>query len=283
MTDDLCSGLRAKIESGASLLVPGIFDGISARLAEDAGFPGALISGIDAEGTLLASDQYGLLSMSERARHLRYIRQTVAFPLFVDAESGFGNALNTFYTARELERSGATALILNDQAAPAISEFFQNLKVISTEEMIGKLHAAKDALDNPKTLIIARTDCLSVDGLDGAMNRIRHYQEAGADLVIIGGVTDRPTIAKVAELSDSLPIGIDVMEGRNSDCFTTQELFTLGFRIVFHPAAALFAAVQAEKSTLQALKKDQPSNSFEHDAFGRLFGNRFAPGKKVSR
>ncbi|WP_353949154.1 isocitrate lyase/PEP mutase family protein [Sporolactobacillus sp. Y61] len=281
MDDNLSAGLKENIQTGKSLLVPGVFDGISARLAEEAGYPAALISGIGASATLLASDDYGLLSLSEQARQLRYIRQTVEFPLFVDAESGYGNALNTFYAAKELERSGAAGLILNDQSVPASSEFFQDLTVIEAGEMIGKIHAVKDALDHPDALLIARTDCLSERGWDEAIRRVELYRNAGADLVLVGGLTDQTAVARAAESCNRLPMGVTIMENQNNT-FTSQELFELGFRLIFYPAVTLFAAAEAEEKALQLLKKNGYSGQSGSDILNRLSENHFQPGKKVS-
>jgi PEP phosphonomutase and related enzymes len=270
LSDDLCSDLRIHIQTGKSLVIPGVFDGISAKLTQKAGFPAALVSSAGAEGTLLGSDNYGLLSMSERARHLRYIRQTVDIPLIIDAESGYGNALNTFYTAKEFERSGASALILNDQSAPSVSEFFQNLKMIETQEMIGKIHAAKDAFENPESFIIARTDCLAAKGIDEAFRRARAYRDAGADLIIIGGLTDDSFISQAAELCREFPIGIDIIEGRDHTRSSAQDLFKMGFSVVFYPASTLSAASRAEEKALRQLSGSSKSDKPGTDLFSQV-------------
>ncbi|WP_238537577.1 isocitrate lyase/PEP mutase family protein [Sporolactobacillus vineae] len=274
LSDDLCSDLRFQIQTGKPLVIPGIFDGISAKLTQKTGFPAALVSSVGAEGTLLGSDNYGLLSMSERARHLRYIRQTVDLPLIIDAESGYGNALNTFYTAKEFERSGASALILNDQSAPSVSEFFQNLKVIETQEMIGKIHAAKDALENPESFIIARTDSLAAKGIDEAFSRARAYRDAGADLIIIGGLTDDTFIAQAAALSSEFPVGIDRIEGRNHTFSSAQDLFKKGYGVVFYPASTLFAASQAEEAALRQLSGSSKSDKSDYTFSSRIAGHQ---------
>lgn len=285
--DDLRSKLKRSIQSGKQFLIPGVFDSLSARLAERAGFQAAYVSSIGAEGTLLAGSNRGLLSMSERARHLRYIREAVRFPLFVDAESGYGNALSTFYTAREFERSGAAAIILNDQDVPSVSSFFPETAIIGAAAMAGKIHAAIDALDDPDTVIIARTDSLSGKGMDEALGRIERYKDAGTDLVMIGGLTGRASILAAAEQSRRLPLGIEIMEGCNDAEFSAQELFGLGFRIVFYPASTLFAVAQAEEEILSTLKDSGRSAETVggkpgFDRFNRAFDSRLPSGKKAS-
>ncbi|MFT8930636.1 MAG: isocitrate lyase/PEP mutase family protein [Sporolactobacillus sp.] len=246
--------LRNLVTQSEMLIVPSVFDSISARLSAHAGFQAAFVTSAGAEATLLASRNYGLLSMSERARHLRYIHEATTLPLFVDAESGYGNALNTFYTAQEFERSGAEAILLNDQTVPSVSPFSFKCAVIPTEEMVGKIRAAKDATENPDTLIGARTDCMAANGLEEALQRIAMYHEAGADWVSIGGLAESDQFHAVAPAAKKVPLALEL---ETASC-SVDQLAALGFRILFDSSSTLFAAIEAEQKSLFRLKNGLP-------------------------
>lgn len=281
---DLNRNLKAKVDQSRTLIVPGVFDSISARLTERAGFQAALVSSMGAEGTLLASRNFGLLSMSERARHLRYIHEAVKIPLFVDIESGYGNALNTFYTAQEFERSGASMLILNDQTVPSVSPFSSHLSLIEAEEMVGKIRAAKDALENPATLVAARTDCFSEKGLDEVFRRINKYRAAGADLLVVGGLTERNAISAIAERSKKLPLGIEQVESNVTGDLAPNDLSKLGFQMIFYPASTLFAAVEAEQEALMKIQEGLTlQNSPDQETLKLAFDNEFTNEGEVMK
>lgn len=209
--------------------------------------------------------------------------------------------------AREFERSGAAAIVLNDQKVPSVSSFFLEKKVISKEEMAGKIRAVSDARDNPETAVIAKTDSLPIMGIGETVERLHVYREAGADLVIIGGAVANPQIRTLSENSGDIPLGIEIMAGENDGQYTPQQLFKLGFRMIFYPAVTLLAAFQAERKALESLRfcegvgpTARQANSeniaaacqisggergqtagVDFRSFNRLFDRRITLGKKV--
>ena len=178
--------LRQRLAQPGLILAPGVYDALSALLVEQAGFEAAYLSGASIAYTRLGRPDIGLVSVSEIANVVENIRERVTLPLIVDADTGFGNALNVVRTVKTFERAGASALQLEDQTLPKRCGHLEGKTLVSTAEMSGKIRAALDARSTDATLIIARTDAVAVEGLEPALDRAERYLEAGA-----GGTTTR--------------------------------------------------------------------------------------------
>jgi len=177
--------LRAKLAERRGMLVPGAANALAARVIEDLGFEAVYVSGAGVTNTYWGMPDLGFVSLTEIAQHTAAIREAVDIPVLVDADTGFGNALNVRHTVRTLERAGADAIQLEDQTMPKKCGHFENKSVISTEEMAGKIKAAVDARTSSDFLVIARTDAIAVHGFDAAIERAQRYVEAGADVTFV--------------------------------------------------------------------------------------------------
>ncbi len=183
--------LRAKLQERRGLLVPGAANALAARIIEDLGFEAVYVSGAGVTNTLLGMPDLGFISLPEIAQHTATIREAVNIPVLVDADTGFGNALNVRHAVRVLERAGADAIQLEDQTMPKRCGHFDNKSVISAEEMVGKVKAAVDARSSHDLLIIARSDALAVEGFDRTIERAQRYIEAGADVTFVEAPQER--------------------------------------------------------------------------------------------
>src|SRR4029079_11019708 len=174
---------RATLKPGAALILPGVANALAARVAADCGFTAAYVTGAGIANTFLGIPDNGLVTVSELADHVTAIRNVFAGPLMVDADTGFGNALNMRRTIQMLERAGADAIQIEDQVFPKRCGNFEGKEVIPAADMVQKIKAAVDARTDPDLLIVARTDTLSPDGSSPAMSRAHAVREAGADVV----------------------------------------------------------------------------------------------------
>ena len=181
--------LRALAEARRGLLVPGAFNALSARVIEDLGFEAIYVTGAGVTNMSLGLPDQGFMGLAEIAEHTARIRDAVELPLIVDADTGFGNALNVRHTVRVLERAGADCIQFEDQVAPKRCGHFAGKEVISTEEAVAKIKAAVDARHDPDLLIMARTDACAVHGFEAAIERAHKFGEAGADILFVEAVT----------------------------------------------------------------------------------------------
>lgn len=177
--------LQTRLAQHEILLAPGVFDALSALLAEQAGFEAVYLSGASVAYTRLGRPDIGLVTANEVESTVANIRERIAIPLIVDADTGFGNAINVQRTVRMLERAGASAIQLEDQSLPKRCGHLDGKTLVSASEMVGKIRAALDARQSTATLIIARTDAVAVEGLDAAFERAERYAEAGADVLFV--------------------------------------------------------------------------------------------------
>ena len=177
--------LKALIARGKPLVAPGVYDALTASIATEAGFDALYLSGAAIAYTKLGRPDIGLVSMTEVAQVIELVRQRVDTPLIVDADNGYGNALNVQRTVRTFERAGATAIQLEDQTLPKRCGHLQDKSLIPATEMAGKVKAAVDARTSADTLIVARTDAVAVEGFDSAIERASLYADAGADVLFV--------------------------------------------------------------------------------------------------
>ena len=225
------------------LLAPGIYDALSGLIAEQAGARAVYLSGASIAYTRFGRSDVGLVSASEVHDTLAAVTDRIQIPVIVDADTGFGNALNVQRTIRNFERAGAAAIQIEDQSFPKRCGHLDGKNLISKDEMVGKIKAAIDARKETNTLIIARTDARGVEGLSEAIDRAKAYQEAGADILFIEAphsIDEMKLIRK--SFGEDIPLLANMVEGGKTPIKTANDLKSLGFNIVIFPGGAVRAA-----------------------------------------
>lgn len=234
--------IRAAMAARKPLLAPGVYDAMTAAIAEEAGFGALYVSGAAVAYTRLGRPDIGLVTMTEMADTVRLIADRVALPLVVDADNGHGNALNTQRTVRLYESAGAGALQLEDQTLPKRCGHLRDKALISPQEMAGKIRAAVDARRSAETLIIARTDAIAVEGLEAALDRADLYAESGADLLFVEAPRSPEEMRRVVErLGHHCPLMANMVEGGDTPISTATVLGGMGFGLVIFPGGIVRA------------------------------------------
>jgi 2-methylisocitrate lyase-like PEP mutase family enzyme len=254
-TSERRAAFRAAVEQRRALLMPGAFNAMSAQVVADIGFNALYITGAGVTNMSFGMPDLGFMGLSDIAEHTSRIRDAVELPLLVDADTGFGNALNVRHTVRVLERSGADALQLEDQVSPKKCGHFAGKSVISTSEMVGKIHAAVDARTDPNFQIVARTDACAVHGFDAAIERAHRFAEAGADILFIEAVETFDEIKRLPGLFKA-PQLINIVVGGKTPVMPQSALAELGFGIVLYANAALQSAVLGMQKALSVLRTE---------------------------
>ena len=245
--------LKEKLNQKRVLIVPGAANALAARVIESMGFEAIYLSGAGLTNTFYGLPDLGFINLSDLASHTNAIKDAVKLPLIVDADTGFGNALNVRQTIKVLERAGADAVQLEDQLSPKRCGHFNDKSVIPANEMIGKIKAALDARQNPDFLIIARTDANAVLGMDEALERSHAYQEAGADVIFVEAPKDLTEIKRIVT-SLSTPQIINIVIGGKTPTLSHELLKELGFAMVLYANAALQGAVTGMQNALGTLR-----------------------------
>lgn len=254
--------LKAQLTAGA-VLAPGVYDALTALLAERAGFSAAYLSGASLAYTQLGLPDIGLVSFDHLADVVARICERISIPLIVDADTGFGNALNVIRTVKVLERMGAAALQLEDQAAPKRCGHLAGKSLIDAAEMVGKIKAAADARASAETLIIARTDAIAVEGFEAALARAETYLEAGADVIFVEAPQNEAQLRAVATtFSGRVPLVANMVEGGKTPLHPVGELEALGFRLVICPGAVVRAVIPAIEGLLASLAANGATSAF---------------------
>jgi 2,3-dimethylmalate lyase len=245
--------LRALLESGETILAPGAFDPLAARLVEEAGFPAVYMTGFGTSAALIGRPDVGLLTMTEMADNAGRIAACVDIPVIADADTGYGNPLNVIRTVGAYEAAGVAGIHLEDQVAPKKCGHMEGKLVIPAGEMAAKIHAAVEARTDPAFVIIARTDARAVEGLDSALARARAYREAGADALFIEAVTSEAEAREVARAFPDVPLLFNWAEGGKTPPISLDRLRELGYRIVIFPISTLLAATAAMRRVLREI------------------------------
>ena len=246
--------LRRRIAEGDIVVAVGAYDGLSARLAEDAGFEAVYASG-GAIARSAGMPDLGLLSMSEMAERVRQITQAVRVPVIADADTGYGNALNVRRTVRLYEEAGVAALHLEDQITPKRCGHYEGQEVIAAEEMVRKIHAAVEARSDSHLVIIARTDARAAVGLDEALRRARLYAEAGADVLFVEAPRSIDEVRAIAQAVRT-PLLYNLTYSGKSPILPPAELAALGYRIVIFPADLQLGAIRGMQQVLAILRRE---------------------------
>ena len=260
--------LKRRLAEPRPVTAPGVYDALTASLAEAAGFEAAYVSGAAIAYTRLGRPDIGLVSMTEVAETVSLIRDRVGIPLVVDADNGHGNALNVQRTLRLFERAGANALQLEDQTLPKRCGHLQGKSLVTTGEMVGKIRAAVDARASEETLVIARTDAVAVEGFEAALERAARYAEAGADVLFVEAPRDRAQMERiVAALGDTLPLMANMVEGGDTPISTGEELGRMGFRLVIFPGGIVRAIARTAQDYYQSLAEHGSNKPFADRMF----------------
>jgi 2-methylisocitrate lyase-like PEP mutase family enzyme len=234
--------LRARLNRKPIVVAPGVYDALTALIATQAGFTTLYVSGAAIAYTRLGRPDVGLVTMSEVADTLALIRDRVDARLIVDADTGYGNALNVARTVRSLERMGAHAIQIEDQDFPKRCGHLDGKALIPAQEMCGKIRAAVDARHSPETLIIGRTDAVAVEGVEPALERARLYRAAGADVLFVEAPRTRDDLARIAStLGAEVPLLANMVEGGKTPPLSAAELEAIGFSLVIFPGGIVRA------------------------------------------
>ncbi|MDH4427046.1 MAG: isocitrate lyase/PEP mutase family protein [Acidovorax sp.] len=245
--------LKALAEARRGVLVPGAFNALSAKIIEDLGFEAIYVTGAGVTNMWFGMPDQGFMGLSDIADHTARIRDAVEVPLIVDADTGFGNALNVYHAVRTLERAGADCIQLEDQVAPKRCGHFSGKEVISTEEAVSKIKAAVDARRDDNLLIMARTDAAATHGFEAAVERAQRFAQAGADILFVEAVTQAEEIRALPQRL-AKPQLMNVVIGGKTPIFNADELGQLGYGIVLYANAALQGAVMGMQKALTVLR-----------------------------
>jgi 2-methylisocitrate lyase-like PEP mutase family enzyme len=254
MTTSTRKQLKALAQARRGVIVPGAFNAMSARIVEDLGFEAIYVTGAGVTNMWFALPDQGFMGLHDIADHTARIRDAVSLPLLVDADTGFGNALNVYHAVRTLERAGADAIQLEDQVAPKRCGHFSGKEVIGADEAVSKIKAAVDARRDADTLIMARTDACATQGFEAAIERAARFAEAGADILFVEAVT---TPEQIRALPQRLPTPqlMNMVIGGKTPITDADELARLGYGFVLYANAALQGAVAGMQRALRFLQQ----------------------------
>jgi len=234
------------------LVMPGAYDGTSARIIEKAGFKTVTLGGYPTSACLLGRPDLSLLTLPEMVAHTRNIVEAVDIPVFTDGDTGHGNTLNVMRTVREFEKTGAAGMFIEDQLFPKRCGHMEGKQVIEADDMVAKIKAAVDARVDQDFVIMARTDALGVNGIDDAIERANRYREAGADLIFVEAPTTREEMLRINREVNA-PTKVIQLEGGKTPMMTVKELEEIGYNVVVYPISALYAAAWAVKQAMDEL------------------------------
>lgn len=275
MPSDHRAALRHYLGRATTLQVPGVYDGLSALLVEQAGFECAFLSGACLSFARFGRPDMGLVTAAEVADTVAILRDRIALPLIVDIDTGFGNALNVQRTVRDFERAGASALQMEDQVAPKRCGHMAGKAVIPAGEMVGKLRAALDARVDASTVVIARTDALGVNGFEDALERAERYLEAGADALFIEAPATLEQMREIGKrFGARVPLVHNLVEGGNSPVQSAGQLQALAYRIALYPAALLHGFTPGAQELLQVIRRTGSTESLRDGLYQLADMNR---------
>lgn len=262
------TNLRTQLSKPPIVVAPGIYDPLTALIATQAGFESLYISGAAIAYSRLGRPDIGLVSISEVIETVSLIRDRVDAHLIVDADTGYGNALNVERTVRLLERAGAGAIQIEDQTFPKRCGHLDDKTLIPASEMAGKIKAAVDARTSSDTLIIARTDAVAVEGFDAAIERAQLYREAGADVLFVEAPKAHDELAKiVARIGGGIPLMANMVEGGKTPMLSAAELQGIGFSLVIFPGGIVRALAKAAADYYGSLAANGSNTPFRDRMF----------------
>jgi 2-methylisocitrate lyase-like PEP mutase family enzyme len=252
MTESLNRRLKQRLARRDAMLVPGCPNALTARIAEDLGFEAVYVTGAGVTNMFLGVPDLSFINLTQLAEHVAAMREAVDLPIIVDADTGFGNAVNVGYTVRTLERAGANCIQLEDQVFPKKCGHFDGKEVVETEEFVAKIKAATDARRDDDLLIIARTDAAACTSFEDAIDRAHRAVEAGADVLFVESPRSLEEIRAIPQSADA-PFLLNLVYGGNTPILSQAELAEMGYAIVLYANAALQAAVTGMQRVLGSI------------------------------
>ncbi|MBT8173033.1 MAG: isocitrate lyase/PEP mutase family protein [Nitrosopumilus sp.] len=250
------------LKSNESIVIPGVYDAIGAKIAEKVGFDAMFQTGYGTSATLFGMPDYGFIGASETVDNARRICRAVTVPVIVDSDTGYGNALSVWKLVKELESAGASGMFLEDQRWPKRCGHMQGKEVVPQEEYTEKLGAAIDARESKDFFIVARTDARATEGLDAAIERGLENKKTGADAVFIEAPRSLNEMKKIGKAINA-PLVANMIEGGATPLSSAQTLNKIGFKIILYPLSVLFANTFATMNILQELKKTGTTAKFK--------------------
>ena len=251
--------LAGRLRDGEFITAPGVYDMISARIADQLGFSALYMTGSGVVASHLGLPDAGIATFTEMADRAAMIAAGTKTPLIADADTGYGAALNVRHTVRGYEQAGVAAIQIEDQAYPKKCGHTSGQRIVSTDQMVTKIKVALDSRNNEDFLVIARTDAQKAEGRDEAMRRLEAYQEAGADILFYEAPADVDEMADAARRLDT-PLMANMVEGGATPVLTPNELEALGFQVAIFPASGFLAATEALSRIYAALYNSGSSN-----------------------
>ena len=254
--------LRQLLRREKLLVAPGCFDGLSARLVEEAGFEAAYLSG-GAVARSMGIPDIGLVTMSEVIERAAQVVSAIKIPVIADADTGYGNATNLVRTVREFERVGVAAIHIEDQITPKRCGHLDGKEVISLAEMEKKLEAAMASRSDPDFGIIARTDARGVHGFDNAIGRARAFAKLGVDAIFVEAPQSEAELAEIPRQLPSIALLVNVFKGGKTPMLPVERLERMGYRIAIYPSETQRAAIYAMRQALALLKRDGTTEAMD--------------------
>ena len=254
--------LRRMLKSKKPLVIPGVYDAISAKIAEKVGFDVMFQTGYGTSATMFGMPDYGFIGATETIDNARRICRAVSVPVIVDSDTGYGNALSVWKLVKELELSGASGIFLEDQQWPKRCGHMQGKEVITQEEYTEKLSAAIDARESKDFIIVARTDVRATEGLDAAIERGKQNKKTGADAIFVEAPRSLNEMKKIGDEINA-PLVANMIEGGATPLNSTEILNKMGFKIILYPLSVLYANTFATMNILKELKKSGNTKKYK--------------------
>ena len=246
--------LKSRLKSKKPLIIPGVYDALSAKIAQKVGFEAMFQTGYGTSATLFGMPDYGFIGAAETVDNARRISRSITVPLIVDSDTGYGNALSVWKLVKELESAGAAGIFLEDQKWPKKCGHMQGKEVISQEEYTEKLAAALDARENKNFIVVARTDARATEGLDAAIERGKQNKKTGADAVFVEAPRSLEEMKQIGREINA-PLVANMIEGGATPLNSSETLSKIGFKIILYPLSVLYANTFATMNILKELKK----------------------------
>ena len=258
---------RDLLTQPGAITAPGVYDCLTARVAERAGAPAVIVTGAGVAASLLGTPDVGLLTMSEVLAQTRNIVRSVSVPVVADCDTGYGNPINVQRTIREFENAGVAALFMEDQVAPKRCGHFEGKQIISAEEMVQKIRAAVDARVDPELLLIARTDARAVAGPDEVIRRAHEYVKAGAEMLFVEAPHNREELVRIGDELQGLdvPLMINLVEGGKTPLVPVRELGDMGFSFISFSGSMQKTAIAAMHPMVETLVRTGEVTDFYPD------------------
>ena len=248
--------LRERLAKPEILVLPGVYDALSAKIAVDAGFDGLIMGGYSIAASRLGEPDVGYLSMTEMAEAVKTLTRAVNVPVIADGDTGYGNALSAQRTMREYELNGAAGILLEDQVWPKRCGHMAGKQVVEAAEHAKKIRAAVDGKLNPDTLLIARTDSRAILGLDAAIERGKLYLDNGADALFIEAPQNEQELEAICKAFPDTILMANMVEGGRTPNLTAKDLENMGFKMVAYPCSLAYTVTKALHDLLTTLRKD---------------------------